>query len=311
MSTLPYIGSKFRALAFASVFFTFALVVIGGIVRLTGSGMGCPDWPLCQGQLIPPLEYHTLIEYVHRLVALLVALTVLGIAVVAFMKYRAQRRILILAGLVIVLYLFQAVLGGITVLTANAPWTVSLHLGNALLLFAAILVLATLGVAYARRAKTTPSANNSARRAAFVRMALLNAAGVFFLVLSGSYVVAIGASGACVAWPLCDNNLIPANVLQWIHMAHRIIAGLIGIFLIVTCVQAQRLGNATGRTGTWLLWIFIAQILVGGANVLLGFPLALNAFHLALATAVWGLAVILVTVAQIETGTGWIGAYAK
>src|SRR5512143_642716 len=110
---LDPIDSRLRTVAYAASLFTFSLVVIGGIVRITGSGMGCPDWPLCYGQLIPPFEFHTLIEYVHRLVALLVALTIAGFALFVLLRYRQTKSLVTLTAAVIFLYLFQAVLGGI------------------------------------------------------------------------------------------------------------------------------------------------------------------------------------------------------
>lgn len=302
--TLDPNDSRLRTVAYAASLFTFSLVVIGGIVRITGSGMGCPDWPLCYGQLIPPFEFHTLIEYVHRLVALLVALTIAGIALFVLLRYRQTKRLVTLTAAVIFLYLFQAVLGAITVLTGNTPWSVSMHLGNAMLLFGSILVIAT--VLTARRGGEGETNQNV--RGAFPRMAFLNAAGVFVLILSGSYVVGSGASGACVAWPLCDSNLFPADLLQWVHMGHRLVAAVIGIYLVMTCLRARRESGMVETVGTWLLWLFIAQVVIGGANVLLGFPIVLNAMHLALATAVWGLAVMLASFAQIESGTGWLGA---
>lgn len=297
------VGRRLRGVAYAAAFLTFSLVVIGGIVRITGSGMGCPDWPLCYGQLIPPFEFHTLIEYVHRLVALLVALAIAGLAVWTFLERRQFPSLAKLTGVVVFLYLLQAALGGITVLTGNTPWSVSLHLGNAMLLFGSLLMIATL-VAYQRQTEEIPRA----RQSDLAQMALTNAAGVLVLILSGSYVVGSGASGACMSWPLCDANLIPTDILQWVHMGHRLFALLVGAYLIITCLRARNENGALESSGTWLMWIFIAQVIVGGANVLLGFPIVLNALHLALATTVWGLAVILATVAQLESGRLWLKA---
>ncbi len=305
--TLEPIGSRFRALAFTTALCTFALVIIGGIVRLTGSGMGCPDWPLCYGQLIPPFEFHTLIEYFHRLFGVLVAFAVFAVGMVTVFKFRRQRVLYRLAGAGVLLLISQVVLGGITVLTGNAPWTVTLHLGNALILFAVMLVLTT--VVYARRAGNPMPPFDSTDPIAFARMTTINAAGVFILILSGSYVVGAGATGACVSYPLCDNDLLPTDGLEWIHMAHRLIAALVGVYLILTCVRAQRHGGLLQVAGRWTLWLFVAQVLVGGANVLLGFPIVLNALHFTLAAAVWGAAVVLAVVAQIQAGARWVMPY--
>ena len=80
----------------------FALVVLGGVVRVTGSSLGCPDWPLCHGRLIPPFDFHTLIEYSHRLVAVAVSVLVLATSLVAWRSWRKQKGILITANLILV-----------------------------------------------------------------------------------------------------------------------------------------------------------------------------------------------------------------
>ena len=68
----------YQKLSAFTVVATYALIVIGGIVRVTGSGLGCPDWPTCHGQIIPPLEQTALIEYTHRFVGALVSPLILA-----------------------------------------------------------------------------------------------------------------------------------------------------------------------------------------------------------------------------------------
>jgi heme A synthase len=125
----------------AAIVATFLLIVLGAVVRVTGSGLGCPDWPLCHGRLIPPFELHTLIEYSHRLAASLVSILVLATAFTAWLAFRSRPIVVSLSLLAVVLLVVQVVLGGITVILELPPDIVTAHLGTALALLANLVVL--------------------------------------------------------------------------------------------------------------------------------------------------------------------------
>ena len=81
---------RWGRLAAAAAAATYALIVFGGIVRITGSGMGCgDDWPLCDGRLIPPMDLETMIEYGHRLAAAAVSVLVVLLAALAWWPGRS------------------------------------------------------------------------------------------------------------------------------------------------------------------------------------------------------------------------------
>src|SRR3972149_44953 len=81
-------AARFRYLALTAAIMTYLLIVVGGIVRVTGSGLGCPDWPTCFGGFVPPARIDSLIEYSHRAVAGLTALVVVAAFFVARQRYR-------------------------------------------------------------------------------------------------------------------------------------------------------------------------------------------------------------------------------
>src|ERR1019366_9843441 len=127
-----------RRLAVVTLVLTYALLALGSTVRVTKSGMGCPSWPLCFGQVGPIDQFHTLLEQLHRYLAAIVSVGVLAVALQAW-RLRPNRALRPALYAVAILAL-QIVLGGVSVLAHNAPATVAFHLAGALLLLAATTV---------------------------------------------------------------------------------------------------------------------------------------------------------------------------
>ena len=125
--------TRFQKLAAATVVTTLLLVTIGVVVRATDSGLGCPDWPLCYGQLLPALDDpKAWIEWIHRTVAALIGFVILGLAVVAVVDHRDRRSILWPSLGAVVLVGFQAWLGRETVRLGNTGESVTAHLAAAM-----------------------------------------------------------------------------------------------------------------------------------------------------------------------------------
>lgn len=281
----------FRGLSLATVVSAFALVVLGGVVRVTGSGLGCPDWPLCHGSLLPPLQAEAIIEYSHRVVAsALVGPLVLATCGLALITFRREPWLTIPAAVALTLLVAQAILGGVTVVNELPGETVLAHLalGEALL---GCLVLISV-IAY-RGPPVLPAAGWAG---SFPWLSLAAAGAVYVILMSGSYVTNTGATGACLDWPLCQGDVIPEHRLQMIHMAHRFVAAIAGLFLAFVLYRGIRPGHqpeSIRLLSKGIAALFLAQILIGAVTVWLKFPADFRGFHLGLATAIWGALVVL------------------
>ena len=278
----------FRALAVATTVATYVLVVLGGVVRVSGSGLGCPDWPLCQGRAYPPLELHAIIEYSHRTAASLTSLLVVLTAAVALIAWRRRRDIAVPATAALLLLIVQVVLGAITVRLELPPIIVLAHLATAMALLGALCITATAAFTSGLRGAGDAIASRWARGAA---------AGTYLLILSGSLVVGSGASGACDGWPLCGGGFSFAfdrlPLIQLFHRGTAAVLGLLVIYALVAVLRRHRGVPAVRSTVALTLTALFLQVAVGAAVVLLHLPAALRGLHLALATAVWAGTVVL------------------
>ncbi|HKK27250.1 MAG TPA: heme o synthase [Gemmatimonadota bacterium] len=264
---------------------TYFLVVLGGVVRITGSGLGCgPDWPLCRGHLIPPMDLPTMIEYGHRLTAATVVTLVAAMMVYSgwtARRVRAMRRPLILSVAAFALVVVQALLGAVTVWLELPPSTVVLHLGTAM----ALLGLIVVGTTRAFTGPRSPRPDRTSR----ITVALAGLA--FVVVLLGALVANLGASTACRGFPLCNGSVVPAGGWRThLHWTHRLLAYTLA-FLAVWYpfhVRRHRPGDRAARAASVVVaGVVLAQIAIGAWMILGGLPLAARALHVAGGAAVF------------------------
>lgn len=285
----------FRTVVLAAVIAAFGQVTLGGVVRVTDSGLGCPDWPLCYGQIIPPFSVPTMIEYSHRLSASVLSLFVAGTAVVAWMQFRDNRVVLGSAFAALVLVIVAAILGGITVLTELEWWVVLFHLGIAELLLACLIVSAIAGWNGNREGVSTVVSRPSPTTH---RLAIAAIVGAFVLILSGSYMVGFGAGTSCATWPLCRGSFWPSDAAAYlIHMGHRYIAALVGLVVLAAAWHVIRTlkDNPPARlAAVAVVLAFAIQIVVGAAVIWTKFGADFKAVHLSVATLVWAALVTMV-----------------
>ena len=136
----------FQFISLATTVSIYVLIVLGGIVTSTGSQLACPDWPLCNGQLIPTFTTPVLIEYTHRVWTLVVTVLVVATAILAWKIYRWPNTITKLATLTLVLLWGQVVLGMVTVDSGGLPAVVTSHLALATLVFASALMTCAISI---------------------------------------------------------------------------------------------------------------------------------------------------------------------
>ncbi|HEV8054053.1 MAG TPA: heme o synthase [Candidatus Limnocylindrales bacterium] len=294
--------TRFQKLALTSLVATYVLVVIGAVTRSTGAGLGCPDWPLCHGQVLPPLgDTHAWIEWTHRTWAALVGLLVLALAFLAVRDHRRERSILFASIGAVLVTGFQAYLGKVTVDTQNAGEWVTAHLATAMIL----LALLTFVAVRARYPASLPRTGASQR---FTLVLAFAAASVYALLLFGSHVTATGAAFAYPDWPLFDGQLLPrfdadpgVAALQVSHWLHRIVAVVVGVIVAGTTIAVWRNARRArvssegpaaqallGLTGTAAA-LFGVQVIVGALQLFTSLAAWAVALHLALGALIWAL----------------------
>ena len=301
--------SWFRGISAVTVLATFALVILGGVVRVTGSGLGCPDWPGCDGGIFPPWETKALIEYSHRITAsFVVGPLILFLFISAWVRYRREPWIFVPATLAFVLVIAQAMLGGATVLTELPGASVMAHLAVGEALVACLVVLAVVAYRGPLAMEIPRWAVGKIRK--FPPLAVIAGVAVFLLLLSGSYVTITGSTGACLEWPLCQGDVFPEHRLQLIHMFHRYIAGIVGLFVLYSLHLGFRGRSQPVEVRTFAMAsvaLIVAQVVAGAWAVQSDFSQEARALHLALATAVWITVSALVVLTFSAPGLRWSG----
>ena len=287
-----------RALALGSTVLTTLLIAVGGVVRATGSGLGCPGWPKCFGRWVPPLEYHAMIEYTHRLTAALDGLVIAALAVVATRFFRRHRRVFLPAVAALVLVLIQGALGGIVVKGELEAVLVTAHFSTAM----ALLGTLTYVTVSAYSLDVPPES----RGASLSALAWLVAGSVLLLMVLGAFVRGEGASLAFFDWPLMDGELIPAldSLPRALHFAHRVAALVTGALVALLAIRAwrnRRFMKAAAVLAAAMLGVFLVQVVVGAVNVWSRLVPAAVAAHVALAGVTWALAVATAATSRLQT----------
>jgi len=287
---------RFRRLAVVTIAATFVLIAVGGLVRATDSGLGCPDWPRCFGRLVPPAELHAWIEHSHRLVASVVMVLVALLVVAAYRtgQERAVRRAAVAA---LVMVLAQALIGAFVVWWKLRADSVTLHLATALALVALLIY-----IGFRARYASDRSRRHDQDRG-FVRLAGAGAGLLYLQMLVGSTVTGHHAG---LAYPL--NVLLPdlGPSVARIQLVHRALAMVVGALVLAIWVVARRTQRAhptVTRLAGYAAGLVAVQIGLGLANVANRLSALTVVPHLAVGALLWGTMVALVLHADRFCGT--------
>jgi heme A synthase len=275
-------------------------VTLGGVVRVSGSGLGCPDWPLCHGRLIPPFELEPLIEYTHRLSASALGVLALAATGLTWRDHRREPGVTVPTTAALILVFVAAVLGGISVLRELEWWVVTVHLGIAEMVVGLLAVATVAGWSPAVRSKGESADAHGGARVGGPGLpgwlVIFLVAGTFGLMLLGSYMVGRGYGSACGTWPLCRGSLLPEGEAYAVHMLHRYAGALVGVLIAWAAVSAwsnRALRPEIAWASLAAAGVYLAQTILGAATVWSGFAPALRALHLSLATVLWVSVVLL------------------
>ena len=290
--------SRFRRLTGVTIVATLFLVLIGGIVRVSDSGLGCGPagsgthgWPLCEGGVVPQSSSESIIEFSHRIAATVVAVLILLLIVHAFRRLRGHTWIVrgsVGAG---VLVLGQAALGGLTVEEGLHEYLVAAHLGLAMLL---------IGLLVALRRLASPATEPVRASGTLRNLAVLASALVLATIVAGGLVAGtegegkpsepvLGAHTACgEQFPTCLDRFMPfgEDRLVDIQLTHRLFMYLAAVAVLAMTAVALRQG--VRHPAFWVASVLLAgQVALGAMNVWLGEHAGLIAAHLMLGTLLW------------------------
>lgn len=251
-----------------TILLVFLLINLGGYVHNTGASLACPDWPLCHGQVMPEMTGGVLFEHSHRLLASLVGFLTIVIVLIA---HKTSRKVK-MAWVALAMVIAQGILGGLTVIYKLPPFISIAHLGLSM------IFLCTLIYLHHPLDRSTKNKSPSPIRPYLVVALIL----VYVQILLGALVRHLGLGAVCgVGYEnsiLCAGNIFPSSSGELVHMAHRILAVLVGIAALVSNFFIFR--KKISLYPILVLGIISVQILLGIMTVGSGFRPAITMLHL-------------------------------
>ncbi len=299
-----------RRLSVLTLAATLLLVTVGGLVRASGSGLGCPGWPRCYGFWFPPFGQHgealrhALIEYSHRFLTTISVILIILLVVVAWWRKGDRRAPTAWAATVaLVLILVQAGLGAAVVKSELDPLLVTLHYANAMLLVATLVVAVVTAYVDLRTYRAT------GRHRRFANVAAIVTAASFLVILLGTYVRGENAGLAFPDWPLMNGKAIPdlSAPLAAPQFAHRL--AVLVVFVGIAVLARMAWNGERDRPPVRALaltsaGLFVAQALLGAALIWTSLATGARVGHEAVGALVWAALVATTVLAYRFEPTG-------
>jgi cytochrome c oxidase assembly protein subunit 15 len=282
LRSLTVSPAAFEWFAYAAFAALFLIVVSGATVRLTGSGLGCENWPSCGETFLPPKDYNAYVEFGNRVAGFVVGLATLAAAAAAFRVPGMPRWLLWSAVALPFTVLAQGVLGGITVMLELHPLIVMGHFLLSLIALAVAIV-----VVQGARDLARGGAAEVPLGSAWLALALIPAAAA--LVVSGTLVTAAGphSGGEEI---VRFGNLVEA---VHIHIGATAVFGIVFLGLLAILVAERRSARMELRLAVIVLVLLLTQMVVGEIQWREALPWGLVLLHVTLATSVWVVVVAL------------------
>jgi heme a synthase len=259
------------------------IVLTGAGVRLTGSGLGCPDWPKCYGGTVPPLESHAVIEYGNRVLTGFVGFAVIAASVLAWFRRPFRGHLALFGALLPLGVVGQAILGALVVKYHLAPGLVMSHF-----ILSMLLLDAAFALAWCARYEPWERRRSRDRPGVWAVRALIPLGQL--TILAGTIATASGPHAGAH-----ENQLVHrftfegVDTLEWIVQRHAALAAIFGVAAIGVWLLLRRPGGdgRALRPLTWVIGLLALQGLIGGVQWQLELPSELVWVHVALATTTW------------------------
>ena len=273
----------------------FIQISLGSAVRLTGSGLSCPDWPLCYGLWFPDQDklskitdvnyefYQIMLEWIHRFNAAIFIAPVTLLLFFVGLKATKNRKIKTILYSIMIVLAMQGLMGGFTVFDKNSPWSVAAHLGFALGLMFLVIKIFLVSLRL-KSIKPLPSKNKK------IFILYITIIIVLATMLMGAIVSKSGSSLACDLWPQCSSD--GDSLLQYnkiIHISHRFLAVISAIFIVLVVYNYNQIikYKIISNIRNILILLTTLQILLGATVIFTELNLFIAMLHQSIAVLIF------------------------